>query len=75
MEERERNIMCKSYMDWLPPTLPIGDLACNPGVCSDRELNHNLLVHRPALSPLNNTSQGRAVEFKHYWADIFISGL
>ena len=32
--ERERNIIV-----WLPLTHPTGDLACNPGMCPDYELN------------------------------------
>ena len=37
---------------------PTGDLAHNPGMCSDWELNRDPLVHRPELNPLSNTSQG-----------------
>ena len=37
---------------------PAGDLACNPGMCPDWELNCNPLVHRPTLNPLSYTSQG-----------------
>ena len=34
-KERERHINV-----WLPlPCPPLGDLACNPGLCPDRELN------------------------------------
>ena len=35
-----------------------GDLACNPGMCPDWELNSDPLVHRPPLNPLSYTSQG-----------------
>ena len=35
-----------------------GDMACNPGMCPDWELNRNALVHRPVLNPLSYTSQG-----------------
>ena len=38
--------------------LPIGNLACNPGMCPVWELNWQPLVCRPALSPLSHTSQG-----------------
>ena len=32
--------MCKRNFDWLPLShLPPGDLAHNPGVCPDKELN------------------------------------
>ena len=37
---------------------PTGDLVCNPGVCPDRESNRDVLVRRPALSPLGHASQG-----------------
>ena len=40
----------------VPPT---GDLACNPGMCHDWELNRWPLVCRPAVHPLSHTSQGR----------------
>ena len=30
-----------------------GDLAYNPGMCPDWELNHDPLVHRPVLNPLS----------------------
>ena len=37
---------------------PAGDLAHNPGMCSDWESNQDPLVHRPALNPLSHTSLG-----------------
>ena len=43
----------------VPPT---GDLAHNPGVCPDWELNCDPLVRRPALSPLSHTSQVHVFE-------------
>ena len=54
-KERERNIN-----EWLPLTCPpIGDPARNPGMRPDQESNQQLLVRRPALSPLSYTSQGQ----------------
>ena len=44
----------------MPPT---GDLACNPGMCPDWELNCDPLVRRPTLSPLSYTSQGIVLLF------------
>ena len=35
-KEREKNIDMKLVASHTPPT---GDLACNPGMCPDRELN------------------------------------
>ena len=35
---------------------PMGDLACNPGMCPDWELNQCPLVRRLALNPLSHTS-------------------
>ena len=56
-KERERNINVRqkhsSVASGVPPTR---DLACNPGRCPDWE--SNLLVHRPALSPLSHSSHG-----------------
>ena len=38
---------------------PVGNLTCNPGMCSDWESISNLLIHRPAApNPLSHTSQG-----------------
>ena len=34
---------------------PTGDLACNPGMCPDWELNRRPLVYRPILNPLSYT--------------------
>ena len=32
------------YINWLPLALPeLGDLACNPGMCPDRESNQQTL--------------------------------
>ena len=42
-------------------TPPTGDLACNPGICPDREMDcqsFGLQVCRPVLKPLRHTSQG-----------------
>ena len=39
-------------------TPPTGALACNPGICSDWESNHNPLLLSVALNPLNHTSWG-----------------
>ena len=38
----------------MPPT---GDLACNPGMCPDWELNQWPLLHKPVLNPLSHTIQ------------------
>ena len=32
---------------------PTGDLACNPGMCPDWELNQRLFGSQPALNPLS----------------------
>ena len=40
-----------------------GDLARNPGMCSDWESNNHLLVCRPALNPLSHNSQGNVFVF------------
>ena len=45
----------------VPPT---GDLAHHPRMCLDWELNHNPLVHRPALNPLSHNSQGDIRTYK-----------
>ena len=37
---------------------PTGDLAHNPGMCPDSELNRRLFGSQPALNPLSHTSQG-----------------
>ena len=42
---------------------PIGDLACDPGMCPDWELNRDPLVHRLALNPPSHTSQGSRCVF------------
>ena len=34
--------------------LPTGDMAHNPGMCPDWELNQRPLVHRPTLNPLSH---------------------
>ena len=49
--ERDTLISCLSRT-------PAGDLAGNPGMCPDRELNRESLVLRPALSALSHSSQG-----------------
>ena len=41
---------------------PTWDLACNPGMCPDWELNLDPLVHRLALNPLSHTSQGNCCQ-------------
>ena len=43
----------------VPPT---GDLARNPGMCPDWELNWRPLGFRPVLNPLSYTSQGLIYE-------------
>ena len=53
--EREEEIHQCVVASCMPPA---GDLACNPGMCPDWELNHDPLVHRPALNPLSYTGQG-----------------
>ena len=40
-------------------TPPIGDLACNPGICPDWESNQDPLVRRATLNPLSHTSQAQ----------------
>ena len=40
-------------------TSPTRDLACNPGMCPDWELNQRPLVRRPTPNPLRHDSQGR----------------
>ena len=37
---------------------PTGDLACNPGMCPDWELNPRPFGSQPMLNPLSYTSQG-----------------
>ena len=37
---------------------PTGDLARNPDMCPDQELNQGPLGLQPALNPLSHTSQG-----------------
>ena len=41
------------------PAPPTGDLACNPGMCSDWKINP--LVLGPALNPLSHTSQASCI--------------
>ena len=51
-KKMERNISV-----WLPLAHAwIGDLACNPGMCSDWECNH--LVCRVAFNPQSHSSRG-----------------
>ena len=38
---------------------PTGDLARNPGMCPDWELNWRPFGLQPTLNPLNYTSQGK----------------
>ena len=40
-----------------------GDLACNPGMCPDWELNRRPFGSQPTLSPLSYTSQGYGIFF------------
>ena len=42
--------------------IPIGDLARNPSMHPRLRIG-NPLVHRPALSPLSHTSQGKTVTY------------
>ena len=44
-------------------TPPTGDLAHNPGICPDWELNRRPFSSQPVLNPLNYTSQGSLVDF------------
>ena len=53
-KERERNLNVWSSLV-RPPT---GDLARNPGMCPDWELNWSPFASQLALSPLSQTSQG-----------------
>ena len=50
--QRQRNMNV-----WLPLESPIGDLAHNPHMCLDWELNHDHLVHRLALNLIRQSSQ------------------
>ena len=59
-KEMERN-MDEQEIHWsvascMPPT---GDLACNPGMCPDREFNRWPLVHGPAFNSRSYSSQGQ----------------
>ena len=48
-------------------TSPTGDLACNPGMCPDWELNQQPFGHRrAALNPLGHTSQGLFIFFLYH---------
>ena len=44
----------------MPPT---GDLACNPGLGLDQELNRGLLGLQEGAWPLSHSSQGWSPEF------------
>ena len=57
-KERKKNINV-----WLPLTRPPppGVLACNPGKCPNWKSNLWSFGHRPVLSPLSQTSQGKTV--------------
>ena len=46
---------------------PTGDLACNPGMCPDWELNRPFGL-QPALNPLSYTSQGSSINILKEWA-------
>ena len=48
---------------------PTEDLAHNPGMCPDQELNqYDLLLHSQVLNPLSHTSQGQTVgTFLNCW--------
>ena len=43
---------------------PIGDLARNPGMCPDWELNQRPFDSQPTLNPLGHTSQGSPEDVK-----------
>ena len=45
-------------------TSPTGNLPCSPGTCHDWESNGHFLVFRPALNPLDYTSQGLLSHFE-----------
>ena len=55
-KERERNINA-----WLPSVPPTGDLAHNPSMCHDWELNWRPFGSQPMLKPLSYTSQVNTV--------------
>ena len=44
-------------------SFPTGDLACNPGMCPDWELNWRPFGLQPVLNPLSYTSQGNSLQF------------
>ena len=59
-EERKRNInVWEKHQLVASHVSPTENLAHNPGMCPDWELNPRLSVHRPALNPLSHTSQGK----------------
>ena len=52
---------------------PTGDLAHNPGMCPDWELNRWPLVYRPVLNPLSYTSQGYRCHFSNSISSLHVS--
>ena len=58
-KERERNIdVWEQHLLVVSCSPPTGDLAHSTSMCSDRDWNSELLVHRLVLNPLSHTSQG-----------------
>ena len=56
-EEEKHQCVVASHV---PPT---GELACNPGLCPDWELNRRSFGLQPELNPLSHTSQDLWVVF------------
>ena len=47
--------MCKRNINWLPLTPPTLDLACNPGMCPDQELNQWLFGLQKNVQPVRDS--------------------
>ena len=56
-EEEKHQCVAASHVD------PTGDLACNPGMGPEQELNQRPFGSKPMLNPLSYTSQGGEIFF------------
>ena len=62
--EKERNMMCERYIDWLPLAHPQpGTWRTTQAGALTGNQTSDPLVHRPALSPLKHTSLGSSFFF------------
>ena len=61
---RETSV-CERYIDWLPLACPqLGTWPATQACALTGDWTSDLAIHRPALNPLNHTSQGNNANFK-----------